>query len=330
MEQTRELTDRRSTHEQSWHWIRRWKQHKTMRGVDKMVRTCSPHAVTFVSIQIPDGADDILNNDDVIIMMLTEHSIVDGLLQFIYNSIFSSCRWKYSTVGNCSAISFSSSWPSRELTVLLFLLLIFCSSVHKSRVLFVFMESASLILLCREAFCFKHFTARCYLARVCRITEASTQVGGGPQLTRTECQKREFTLRSLISEFHTALVLRPGLNFGKHWSPTDKQLSISWLHSLLITARCNSSELQVSVQYKTLLVNSVCSNTPLRTSLYCSICSRVMLEWIAMKLVYIRRRIVSWWLAADRFALNFFKVNHSKKPNSFGQEAKVRESMKWK
>ena len=264
MEQTQELTDathRRSTHEQSLHWIRRWKQHKTMRGVDKMVRTCSPHAVTFVSIQIPDGAGDILNNDDVIIMMLTEHSIVDGLLQFVYNSIVSSCRWKYSTVGKCSAISFSSSWLSRELTVLLFIFLIFLSSVHKSRVLFVFMESASLILLCREAFCFKHFTARWYLARVCRITEARTPVGGRPQLTRTECQKSEFIMRSLIAEFHTALVLRPGLTFGKHWSPAAKQLSISWLHSLLITARRKSSELHASVQYKPLLVNCLFKHT---------------------------------------------------------------------
>ena len=65
----------------------------------------------------------------------------------------------------CSAISFSSSWPSKELTVLLFILFIFCSSVHKSRVLFVFVDSASWILLCREAFCFKHFTARWYLAQ---------------------------------------------------------------------------------------------------------------------------------------------------------------------
>ena len=29
-----------------------------MRGIDEMVRTCSPHIVTFVSIYIPDGADD--------------------------------------------------------------------------------------------------------------------------------------------------------------------------------------------------------------------------------------------------------------------------------
>ena len=54
-----------------------------MRGIDEMVRTCSSHDVTFVSIQIPDGADDILNNNGVTMMMLTEHSFVDGLLQFI-------------------------------------------------------------------------------------------------------------------------------------------------------------------------------------------------------------------------------------------------------
>ena len=56
---------------------------KTMRGIDEMVRTCSSHDVTFVSIQIPDGADDILNSNGVTMMMLTEHSFVDGLLQFI-------------------------------------------------------------------------------------------------------------------------------------------------------------------------------------------------------------------------------------------------------
>ena len=54
-----------------------------MRGIDEMIRTCSPHAVTFVSIQIPDGVDDILYSNGVTMMMLTEHSIIDGLLQFI-------------------------------------------------------------------------------------------------------------------------------------------------------------------------------------------------------------------------------------------------------
>ena len=122
----------------------------------------------------------------------------------------------------CSAISFSSSWLSKELTVLLLILFIFFRFVHKSRLLFVFMDSVSLILLCREAFCFEHFTARWYLVRVCRITEASTPVGGRPQLTKTECQKSEPILRSLVSEFHPAFVLRPGLTFGKHWSPAAK------------------------------------------------------------------------------------------------------------
>ena len=56
---------------------------KTMRGIDEMVRKCSPHAVTFVIIHIPDGAEDIFNSNGVTMMMLTEHSVVDSLLQFI-------------------------------------------------------------------------------------------------------------------------------------------------------------------------------------------------------------------------------------------------------
>ena len=54
-----------------------------MRAIDEMVRACSPHALTFVSIQIPDGVDDILYSNGVTMTMLTEHSLVDGLLQFI-------------------------------------------------------------------------------------------------------------------------------------------------------------------------------------------------------------------------------------------------------